>query len=103
MNKDNLTWFRKTFGAPTFSPLGFVVRAFAITAIFGVCHAAGWREHTTFLSGTPASADGGGRSSEVLGLIYMTAYFGFVLLAPILWLAAGILAGWQRCLLSKTD
>jgi hypothetical protein len=100
--KDKIVaWPRRAYGAPKFSPPGFTVMALAIAVIFGVCHAAGWREHTTLLSGTPASAEKNWRFSEMLGVTYMVAYFGFVLLVPILLLAAGILAGWQRCLMSS--
>lgn len=76
-----------------FSPRGFLLRALLLAIFFGAVHVAGWREHTTFLSGTAASTDTSVNTSVVLGLVYMAAYFGFVLLTPILILAAGILAG----------
>jgi len=82
--------------APFLSPLGFVARALLLALVFGACELAGWREHTTFISGTAASAEAGISSSVTLGLIYMLAYFGFVLVAPILLLAAGMLTLWQR-------
>lgn len=76
-----------------FSPQGFLLRALLLAIFFGAVHVAGWREHTTFLSGTTASADTSLNTSVILGVIYLAAYFGFVLLTPILILAAGILAG----------
>jgi len=96
MIKMNKTWFKQFFRAPMFSPQGFVARAAIITVVFALCHLLGWREHTTFLTGTPAAAGTGLSTSAALGTIYMAAYFGFVLLNPILLLAAGILFVWER-------
>jgi len=87
---------RELIRAPFLSPLGFMMRALLLAVIFAFCELAGWREHTTFISGTVVSADAGINSSVTFGLIYMLAYFGFVLVAPILLLAAGILSLWQR-------
>ena len=87
---------RSLLRAELLSPKGFLVRAFWLVVFFAVCHAAGLREHTTFLSGTAASADGNVNSSAVFGMIYLCAYFGFVLVAPILVLAAAMLMSWQR-------
>jgi hypothetical protein len=80
--------FRELIRAPLFSPLGFMARALLLAVLFGVCELAGWREHTTFISGTATSIGTGVNSSVTLGLIYMFAYFGFVLAAPILIIAA---------------
>jgi len=78
------------------TPTGLLVRAALIGVFFAACHLAGWREHTTFLSGTAASAGGSVNTSALLGVIYMAGYFGFVLLAPILTLAAGLLFAFER-------
>jgi hypothetical protein len=78
------------------TPGGLLVRAALVAVFFAVCHLAGWREHTTFLSGTPASAGGSANTSVVLGVVYMAGYFGVVLLAPILALAAGLLFVFER-------
>ena len=80
-------------GRGMFSPQGFLLRALLLAFFFGIVHAAGWREHTTFLSGTAVSKDTSLNVSMACGLVYLTAYFGFVLVMPILILAAGILAG----------
>ena len=69
-------------------------------------HLGGWRANSTiFLSGTAASASGALQASAVLGVIYIVAYFGFVLVAPILLLAAAILFSLERLLArnQKTD
>ena len=78
------------------SPRGFVARALLLAVVLAVCELAGWREHTTFISGTATSAGVGMNTVVALGLVYMLAYFGFVLGAPILLLAALILAGFNR-------
>jgi hypothetical protein len=81
--------------APLFSPAGLTGRAFLIGVLFVSCHLFGWREHTTFLSGTSAAAGTGVSASAVLGIIYMAGYFGLVLLSPILLLAALMLLAWD--------
>jgi hypothetical protein len=78
--------------AELFSPRSFAMCALLLVLFFGAVHIAGWREHTTFLSGTLA-ADGDAPTSARLGLTYLAAWFGFVLLAPVFVLAAGLLAG----------
>ena len=77
------------------SPIGLVLRALLLAAVFVVCEAAGLREHTTFLSGTAASA-GKWEASVVWGVIYILSYLGFVLLTPILLIAAAVLVAWQK-------
>lgn len=90
----------RLFRSPILSPGGFIARAVLIAFFFVICQAAGWREHTTFLSGTTASEGGSANASTLLGVIYMASYFGFVLLTPILLLAAAFLAFWTR---GRTD
>ena len=87
---------RELIRTPLLSPLGFVARALLLVLFFGICELAGWREHTTFISGTVTTADTGINASVTFGLIYMLAYFGFVLAAPILLVAAGLLTIWRR-------
>ena len=71
-----------------FSPLGFVWMAVAACLLYAVCHGLGWREYAAFLSGSAPASD----LCLGLGIVYVIAYFGFVLVAPILFLAAGIFA-----------
>ena len=94
--------FIEAIRAPFLSPLGLVARALLLAVLFAACELAGFREHTTFISGTAASVDAGISSSVTLGLIYMLAYFGFVLATPILLIAAGLLAVFRRSR-SKVD
>jgi hypothetical protein len=82
--------------APVLSPTGLIVRAIIIALTFVVCHGLGLREHTSFLSGTSASADTSLTASAVLGVTYIATYLGFVILTPILLIASGIQALLQR-------
>ena len=76
------------------SPAGLAARAVLLAAVYAVCEIAGLREYTTFLSGTE---QGVRWSATVLGgVAYLFAYHGFVLGAPILLLAAAVLAAWRR-------
>lgn len=60
-----------------------------LLAAFVVCHLLGLREQVSVLSGTPPPAGGG---DPLLGVAYALAWFGGVVLAPILAIAAGVLA-----------
>ena len=80
--------------SPIVSPCGLAARAGLLAAVYLVCEIAGLRDYTTFLSGTEQAATW---SATVLGgVAYLAAYFGAVLLAPILLLTAGLLGLWQR-------
>ncbi len=74
-----------------FTPRGFLGAAAAVCLLYAVCHVLGWREYTAFLSGS-APAGEPADLCLVLGIVYAAAYFGFVLVAPILLLASGIFA-----------
>jgi len=96
MNAWKQIWVRRVVRAELFSPMWFVGRALLITIFYFLCNAAGLREQTTFLSGTAAGAGTSLNSSAVLGMTYLVAYFGFVLVAPIFLLAALLMIGFQR-------
>lgn len=83
-------------GAPWSSPAGLVARACVVLLGFALVHACGWREHTTFLSGTPTTAAIGRETAALLGVVYICAYLGAVVIAPILLLAGALLAAWRR-------
>ena len=70
MNSPKRNWLGRLWNAGL-TPGGFLVRAALIALFFAACHVAGWREHTTFLSGTAASAAGSANTSIVLGVVYM--------------------------------
>ena len=103
MNEQQPSRLRELFGHGMLSPKGFLLRAFYLALFFAVCHVAGLREHMTFISGTAASLDGRASNSAVLGVIYLCAYFGGVLAAPVLTLAAAILLSFKSCSGSKTN
>src|SRR5205809_83321 len=56
--------------------------------LFLVAHLAGLRGYTSFLSGTVPSPATGWKLTVFFGLIYLVLYFAFVLLVPVLLLAA---------------
>ncbi len=82
--------------AKPFSPRDFLRRAVVLALLFTGLHFAGLREYTSFLNGTVTSAELGRGMSAFFGLAYVFSYLGFVLLVPILLLAAGILATGKR-------
>src|SRR4051794_2746770 len=80
------------------SPQHFLSVAVTLGVFFMLVHLVGFREHTALLSGTAASADVGMRLSAFYGIVYILLYLGCVVVAPILVLAAGLLALWQKFL-----
>jgi hypothetical protein len=78
------------------SPQLFLSVAVTLAVFFLLVHLVGFREHTAFLSGTTGAADVGMRLSAFYGIIYILLYLGCVVIAPILVLAAGLLALWQK-------
>lgn len=82
--------------AEFFSPKDLVRRALVITAIYVVAHLAGLREFASILNGTVGSVALGWGLSAFLGLGYIFAYLAFVVLVPMLILAAALLAFWNR-------
>ena len=64
-----------------------------LASAFIACHLLGLREHVSVLSGTAPPGSGGDPS---LGVAYAVAWFSAVVVAPILALAAGVLAAIDR-------
>ncbi|HEX3626589.1 MAG TPA: hypothetical protein VH280_14335 [Verrucomicrobiae bacterium] len=73
-----------------------IQRAAAISGLFLVLHLAGLREFTGILNGTIGSLALGWRLSAALAIFYIVLYLAFVILVPVLLLAAAILTVWQR-------
>lgn len=71
-------------------------RAAAISGLFLLVYLAGFREFTSILNGTIGSLALGWRLSTFLAVIYISLYLAFVILVPVLVLAAMILVVWQR-------
>jgi len=94
--KTVLGFLRRLWQAETFSPTAFVVRACITTVLYGASELFSLREYTTFLSGTSGNVNLGWQTASVLGLVHLLLYVGFVVLVPILLIAAGLLAAWNR-------
>jgi len=72
-------------------------RACAISVMFLLAQVAGLRKFTSVLNGTIGSVAAGWKFSGFLAIIYIVLYLAFVILVPMLILAAMILAVGQRC------
>ena len=83
---------RRFFLIPTFSPMGFLLWAGLLAAVFLVLHVLGFREYACILSGTGPSGDLAHAPAIAAGVLYVLAYFAFALAVPILVMAAGILS-----------
>ena len=93
---------RVTFQRAEFlSARDLLQRAIAISVLFLAVHLAGFREFTGVLNGTIGSLALGWNISAFLAVIYVVFYLAFVVLVPILILAAGILIAWQQCIHKK--
>ena len=78
------------FWGNTFSPAGFLARALLIAIVFGALELAGLRGYTMIISGTSPTADANDQWALILGCLYLFFYTAFVVLTPILILAAAI-------------
>ena len=87
--------------AEAFSPKDLVLRAVFIAALYLAARLAGLREFTTFLSGTAPVTNLSWPWVAFLGMAYLILHFAFILLAPVLLIAAGLLAGWDAVLRRK--
>lgn len=94
MNTPRQNALRRLVGAELLTPRGFTARAVLPIAALLVANIAGLREYTTFLSGTQETA--GWSLTVLLGVAYLVFYYGCVLLAPVLVIAACLLAAWRR-------
>ena len=71
------------------SPWGLLAGAALLALPFLVCHAAGLREFVSVLSGTSPATGASVEVMTLLGLVYAAFYMVFLILVPILVLAAG--------------
>ena len=90
MNGHGRTWWQKALRPQLFSPLGFVMLAVGLALVFVACHLAGLRSYTCVLCGQSPSGNPADGPACSLGCLYVLAYFGAVVAAPILALAAVI-------------
>ncbi|MBI1785669.1 hypothetical protein HYR69_11050 [Candidatus Sumerlaeota bacterium] len=75
-----------------YTPKGLLLRAGILLLLFAAGHLAGWREGASLISGTLPEGDRGNTLAIAEGIYYILSYFAAVLAAPILILAAGIMA-----------
>lgn len=94
LSSKKLTVFRQ---AEFLSPMDLMQRAVAIGFLFLMAHLAGFREFTSVLNGTVGSVALGWNFSAFLAVIYIFLYLAFVILVPVMILAALILTVWQWC------
>jgi len=73
-------------------------RAAVICGLFLIAHLAGLREFTSVLNGTMGSTAVGVTLGTFLAAVYILLYLAFVVLVPVLILAAMLLAAGQRCI-----
>jgi hypothetical protein len=78
------------------SPGYFLEWAGLLLALFLVANLAGMRQFTSVLNGTVGSTSLDWQTASFLGAAYVMVYLAFVLGAPILIIAAGILSLWRR-------
>jgi hypothetical protein len=83
------------------SPLYLLEWATMLTILFVVVQLAGLREFTSVLNGTVGSTHLSWQTASFLGAAYIFVYLGFVIVVPILILAAGILKIWHRIVATK--
>lgn len=86
------TGWRAWLGAPLLSPLGLLLRAAGIAAVFAILHAFGLREYATILCGSSPTGGPVDGIAAVFALAYILFWFLFVLGVPILALGAGLQA-----------
>jgi hypothetical protein len=84
-----------------FSPIVLVASALLLLLAFAAVHLAGWRESTTVLSGTLPPGASGWAEPTRQALLYIAAYLGCTVLAPILALAGLIQWLLERVALRK--
>lgn len=90
------------FRAGTLTPAGLCVWAGLAAFVLGAVHLMGWREQVTVLSGTlPAGTIL--VAAQFKAMVYLVAWFGTVVAAPVLLFAAGLLRLWNRRGTSPTE
>jgi hypothetical protein len=87
---------RAFWSADFLSAKDLVRRAAVISVVYLVAQLIGLREFTTVLTGTAGSVQLGWRMSAFLGLLYLCIYLAFVLLVPMLLIAATLLALYRK-------
>ena len=79
-----------------FTPRGLLVRALVLAALYTALHLAGLRSQTSVLCATMQEEGGRQFWGAFAAAAYIVTYLLAVVVAPILALAAGLLALWNR-------
>jgi hypothetical protein len=83
------------------SALYLVEWAGLLTVLFIIAHLAGLREFTSVLNGTIGSTNVGWQIASWLGVAYVLIYLAWVIVVPILLLAALILKMYSKVAVTK--
>ncbi|MFI5380892.1 MAG: hypothetical protein ACHRHE_16460 [Tepidisphaerales bacterium] len=82
-------------------PAGWLSAAVLFVLVFAVFHALGWRDDTSFITGTVSSK--GADAMVIRGMLYSVAYVAAVVVSPILVLGAGLRVLLERLLSIITE
>jgi hypothetical protein len=77
-------------------PRGLIIRAAALTALYGIAHLAGLRQNTSILCGMSPTAGAPASASMFLGAVYVVLYLIVTIVVPVLLIAAALLWLWDR-------
>lgn len=72
-----------------------------LTVLFIIAHIIGLRQFTSVLNGTIGSTSLSWQTASFLGVAYVLVYLGFVIVVPVLVLAAGFLKLWERAISTR--
>ena len=75
---------------PLLSPGGLLLRGASLAVMFAVARLLGMQDYAGIVSGT--SGVTAAPVAQVLGVIYLFLHVGFYLVAPVLCIAAGVMA-----------
>jgi hypothetical protein len=92
-----MKWLRKiaerVIGGSLLNPASWMGWALVLIGAWGLAAALGWRGDTAVICGTVDPARGSGQWVMMRGMIYALAYFGAVMVSPVLVLASGVYGG----------
>ena len=88
--------YHRVASMPFFSPGGLTARAVLILAVYLLVHLAGLRDSTSILSGTAPQGAYPVAVEQIFAIVYILAYLGAVMAAPVLLIAAVMLKLLER-------
>jgi hypothetical protein len=83
----------RVVGGSLLNPASWIGWALVLIGAWLLGHVLGWRADTAIISGTVDPARGDTQWIMIRGMFYALAYFGAVVVSPVLLLAAGIHVG----------